>query len=124
MVVTWIEEHDELIASLRDPDKLRKAGVTAVREARAKRDAEPDPFDLPRFYEMTERLEWEKQYFPEHIVPRPWQAAAKMLQNAEAAYAGKSDQETNIGTINFWIDETRRGDPPNRILHVLRYWPS
>ena len=36
MVVTWAEEYDELIASLRDPDKLRKAGVTAVREAKAK----------------------------------------------------------------------------------------
>ncbi|WP_263763904.1 tyrosine recombinase XerC [Lentibacter sp. XHP0401] len=121
MVVTWAEEHDELIASLRDPDKLRKAGVTAVREAKAKRAVAFDEFDLPRFYEMTERLEGEKQYFPKHTIPRPWQAAAKMLQSAEAAYAGQPDQETNINTINFWIEETRRGDPPNRIKEVPRY---
>ena len=121
MVVTWAEEHDELISSLRDPDKLRKAGVTAVREAKAKRNLEPDPFDLPRFYEMTERLEGEKQFFPKHVIPRPWQAAAKMLQNAEAAYAGQPDQGINIDTINFWIEETKRGDPPNRVKDVPRY---
>jgi len=31
MVVTWAEEHDKLISNLRDPDKLRKAGVPAKR---------------------------------------------------------------------------------------------
>lgn len=29
MVVTWAEEHDELIADLRSPDRLREAGVVA-----------------------------------------------------------------------------------------------
>ena len=33
MVVTWAEEHDELIADLRNPDRLREAGVAAEREA-------------------------------------------------------------------------------------------
>ena len=121
MVVTWAEEHDELIASLRDPDKLRKAGVTAVHEAKAKHAVAFDEFDLPGSYEMTERREGEKKYFSKHAIPRPWQAAAKMLQSAEAAYDGQPDQETNIDTINFWIEETRRGDPPNRIKHVPRY---
>lgn len=52
MVVTWAEEHDELIANLRDPDKLRKAGIKAVREARTKRAAEPDPLEIP-FHSVT-----------------------------------------------------------------------
>jgi len=121
MIVTWADEHDELIAKLRNPDRLREAGVAAVREARAKHTAEPNPLDLPRFYEMTQRLEGEKQYFPKNAIPRPWQAAAKMLLDAEAAYAGKPNQDTNIKTINFWIEETRRGDPPSRVKHVPRY---
>jgi hypothetical protein len=57
MVVTWAEEHNELIAHLHDSDKLRKAGVTAVREAKANRAVAFDEFDLPRFYEMTEQHE-------------------------------------------------------------------
>ncbi|WP_282128165.1 hypothetical protein [Roseobacter litoralis] len=63
MVVTWAEEHDELIANLRDPDKLRQARVAAVRQVRTKRATDPDPLGLPRFYEMTERLEGEKNIF-------------------------------------------------------------
>lgn len=106
MVVTWAEQHDELIASLRDPDKLRKAGVTAVREAKAKHAVAFEEFDLPRFYEMTQRLEGEKEFYPKHTIPRPWQAAAKMLQDAEVAHAGSPDHQTSIKTINFWIEET------------------
>lgn len=121
MVVTWAEEHNELIADLRNPEKLRQAGIAAVRKVKARRATEPDPLDLPRFYEMTEQLDGEKQFFPRHAIPRPWQAAAKMLRDAEAAYAGKPDQQTTIETINFWIEETRRGDPPNRTKDVHRY---
>ena len=109
-VVTWAEEHDELIANLRNPDKLREAGVAAVREAKAKRAAEPDPLDLPAFYEMTERLEGEKQYFTRESLPRPWQAAAKMLAEAEADYAGKPSLDVPIWEINNRIEEVQRGD--------------
>jgi hypothetical protein len=109
-VVTWAEEHDELIANLRNPDKLREAGVAAVREAKAKRAAEPDPLDLPAFYEMTERLEGEKQFFARESLPRPWQAAAKMLAEAEADYAGKPSLDVPIWEINYRIEEVQRGD--------------
>ena len=62
MVVTWAEEHDELIADLRNPEKLRQAGVAAVRQVKARRVAKPDPLGLPCFYEMTERLDGENQF--------------------------------------------------------------
>jgi hypothetical protein len=109
MVVTWAEEHDELIADLRNPDRLLEAGVAASREEKAKRAAGPDPL-LPAFYEMTERLEGEKKYFPRGSLPRPWQAAAKMMTEAEAAYAGKPSLEIPIKEINYRIEELQRGD--------------
>jgi len=113
MVVTWAEEHDELIADLRNPDRLREAGVAASREEKAKRAAEPDPL-LPAFYEMTERLEGEKKYFPRGSLPRPWQAAAKMMTEAEADYAGKPSLEIPIKEINYRIEELQRGDEIDR----------
>jgi len=61
-VVTWAEEHDELIANLRDPDRLREAGVKASRQRTAQRNSEPDPL-LPNFYAMTEQREGEKQFY-------------------------------------------------------------
>lgn len=81
MAVTWAEAH-ELIADPRNPEKLRQAGVAAVRQVKVRRVAKPDPLDLPRIYEMTERLDGEKQFLPRHALPRPWQAAAKMLRDA------------------------------------------
>jgi hypothetical protein len=110
MVVTWAEEHDELVADLRNPDRLREAGVAAVRKANAKRATEPHPLGLPSFYEMTERLDGEKQYFPRESLPRPWQAAAKMLAVAEADYAGKPSLDAAIWEINYRIEELQRGD--------------
>lgn len=107
MVVTWAEEHDELIADLRNPDRLREAGVAASREAKAKRAAESDPF-LPAFYEMTERLEGEKQFFSKEALPRPWQAAAKLMAEAEADYTGKPSLEIPIKEINYRIAELQR----------------
>ncbi|WP_282128164.1 hypothetical protein, partial [Roseobacter litoralis] len=62
-----------------------------------------------------------KKIFSKACHSRPWQAAAKMLQDAEAAYSGRPDQEPNITLINFWIEETRRGDPPSRVKEVPRY---
>jgi integrase len=109
MVVTWAEEHDELIAELRKPDRLREAGVAASREAIAKRAAEPDPF-LPAFYEMTERLEGEKQFFSMEALPRPWQAAAKLMAEAEADYREKPSLEIPIREIEYRIEELQRGD--------------
>ncbi|WP_375256013.1 hypothetical protein [Yoonia sp.] len=83
MVVTWAEEHDELIANLRDPDRLRVAGVAKVLKDKAKRSAEPDPL-FAKFYEMSERLDGEKQFYTRERLPRPWQAAAKMMRDADA----------------------------------------
>ncbi len=60
--------------------------MSAVRATKAKRAVEPNPFDIPRFYEMTEQLDGEKQHFPKRAIPRSWQAAAKMLQDAKAAF--------------------------------------
>jgi len=121
MVVTWAEEHDELISNLRDPDRLRDAHVSAVRRHKEKRVSEPDPLGLPRFYEMTQRLEGEKQFFPRGTIPRPWQAAAKMLEKAEAAYAGKQDHDDNIEMINGWIKDARDGYPQVHVKRIPRY---
>ncbi|MBM7068927.1 hypothetical protein [Actibacterium sp. 188UL27-1] len=57
---------------------------------------------------MTEQLEGEKQYFTRESLPRPWQAAAKML--AEADYAGKPSLDVPIWEINYRIEEVKRGD--------------
>ncbi|MEP3784133.1 tyrosine-type recombinase/integrase [Ascidiaceihabitans sp.] len=118
MVVTWAEEHDELIADLRNPDRLREAGVAAVREAKTVRAAEPDPLALPGFYEMTERLDGEKQYYSREALPRPWQAAAQMMAVAEADYAGKPSLDAPISEINYRLSELERGDAITRKMSL------
>lgn len=118
MIVTWAEEHDELIANLRNPDRLRDAGVAASREKTAKRASEPDPLGLPRFYSMTERLDGEAIYYTRDYLPRPWQAAAVLLAEAEAAYAGKPSLEDPIIWIEQQIRELERGDTIDRKLSL------
>ncbi|SFS14684.1 Site-specific recombinase XerD [Yoonia litorea] len=109
MVVTWAEEHDELIASLRDPDKLQKAGVEASRQQTAKQMADPDPL-FPAYYAMTEQREGEKQFYTRESLPRPWQAAAVLMQEAQRIYEGKPSLEAPIWRIKYRIEELERGD--------------
>eukprot|EP00581_Thalassiosira_minuscula_P021408 CAMPEP_0184440874 /NCGR_PEP_ID=MMETSP0738-20130409/755792_1 /TAXON_ID=385413 /ORGANISM="Thalassiosira miniscula, Strain CCMP1093" /LENGTH=546 /DNA_ID=CAMNT_0026808789 /DNA_START=229 /DNA_END=1869 /DNA_ORIENTATION=+ len=108
-VVTWAEEHDELIANLRDPDRLREAGVKASRQRIATRNSEPDPL-LPNFYAMTEQREGEKQFYTRENLPRPWQAAAVMMMEAQKTYNGQPSLEGPIWEINYRIEEFERGD--------------
>ena len=121
MVVTWAEEHDQLIADLRNPDRLRKARAATAKEAKKNFDASMASLDFGPWFEMTTQLEGEKQFYTRENIPRPWQAAAKMLEQAEASYAGEINHDANIASIDFWIEETKRGRPPTKVKYIPRY---
>jgi integrase len=110
MIVTWAEEHDQLIADMREPDRLREAGIASVRAKRQQRESEPDPLGLPRFYEMTERRAGEKQYFTRDRLPRPWQASAKMMEEAQEANEGTLPLDDYKKSIAYRLEEVKRGD--------------
>lgn len=114
LVVTWAEEHDELIAKLRDPEELRSASVAAARSTRVKLEDAYSDLGLPKFYEMTTRLPGEKQYYPLDNIPRPWQAAAKMLQDAEADFSGQPSLDVIKREIARRLEETTSGAKPLR----------
>ncbi|MGR3677348.1 MAG: hypothetical protein ACU0AZ_05090 [Paracoccaceae bacterium] len=118
LIVTWAEEHNELIAELRNPDELRIAGVAAGKAHKVKFDVSYDALGLPKFYEMTSKLDGEKQFFTRESLPRPWQAAAKLLQDAEADYAGKPSLEFPKRAIANRIDEVFRGEKPTKVLSL------
>ncbi|MEL6996610.1 MAG: hypothetical protein AAGK67_18500 [Pseudomonadota bacterium] len=99
LVVTWAEEHDELIASLANPERLVKEHNQATRRIKEQHQKHREELGLPRFFEMTERRAGEKRYYPKESIPRPWQAAAKMMADADAARAGTPSAETAIKLI-------------------------
>ena len=59
---------------------------------------------------MTEQLDGEKQYYSRETLPRPWQAAAKMMSVTEADYAGKPSLGAPISEINYRLSELERGE--------------
>ncbi|MEP0964944.1 MAG: tyrosine-type recombinase/integrase [Roseobacter sp.] len=118
LVVTWAEEHDALIAKLRDPDELRTAGIAAAKASKIKRDEAYSDLGLPKFFEMTTQLPSEKQFFTKDSLPRPWQAAARLLQDAEADFAGKPSLEAIKRQISIRIEETTSGEIPTRALSL------
>lgn len=121
MVVTWAEEHDQLISDLKDPEKQRQAYVTTIRNAAAASRESSQRLEMPAWYEMTTRLDGEKKFYQRDSLPRPWQAAAKMLAEAEASYSGNPNLDAALHDIDFWISETKRGDPPSRIQEFPDY---
>ncbi|WP_299632092.1 tyrosine-type recombinase/integrase [uncultured Roseobacter sp.] len=121
MVVTWAEEHDQLIADLKNPETLRKAKVETVRRAVAQSKKSSEDLGIDTWYEMTEQREGEKKRYRREALPRPWQAAAKMLNDADASFAGKPDLSNAIADIDFWVAEAQRGDPPTRVQEFPDY---
>lgn len=99
LVVTWGEEHDSLIAELKDPTRLAEASNSTTRQKKAELREYLDDLEMPRFYEMTEQRPGEKQFIPQHRLPRPWQAAAKLLEKAEAARGGEFDLTAHVKRI-------------------------
>ncbi|SMX37804.1 hypothetical protein [Octadecabacter ascidiaceicola] len=118
LVVTWAEEHDALIAEMRDPDKLRTAGVAAAKATKLRKDAAYSDLGLPKFYEMTTRLAGEKQFYPRETLPRPWQAAAKLLQEAEADFSGNISLDVVKRQIAIRLRDASNGERPKRALSL------
>ncbi len=116
LVVTWAEEHDALIEKLRDSDHLRTARVAASRARKAKLDQAYDDIDLPRFYEMTTQLDGEKRYYPRETLPRPWQAAAKILKDADNVLAGRPSLQVQKTLISNRLREAANGEHPKQVL--------
>ncbi|WP_299140293.1 tyrosine-type recombinase/integrase [uncultured Tateyamaria sp.] len=118
LVVTWAEEHDALIAEMRDPDKLRTAGVAAAKATKLRNDEAYSELGLPKFYEMTTRLAGEKQFYPRETLPRPWQAAAKLLQEAEADFSGNISLDVVKRQIAIRLGDASNGERPKRALSL------
>jgi integrase len=109
MVVTWAEEHDDLIADLENPAKRLAARAKVTRAVKQQmRDAYAE-LGLPRFFEMTETLPGEKQFYPLERLPRPWQAAAKMLTDAEMARRGNINSPWLIHRIEERVAAIHEG---------------
>ena len=117
MVVTWAEEHDQVISDLRNPDRLVAAGIANARAAKSRRDNDPDPL-LPRFYEMTEQRAGEKIRFTRDALPRPWQAAAVMMTEAETSHKGTPPLDGFISMIDYRVVEVERGDDIDQKLSL------
>lgn len=116
MVVTWAEEHDDLIASFKNPENLRTARVNAAREKKVQFNRAYDELGLPVFYQMTTQLEGEKKYYPKETLPRPWQAAAKILEDADAVRSGNPSLNVQKLLIENRIADLVAGRQPSRTL--------
>jgi integrase len=109
MVVTWAEEHDDLIADLENPAKRLVARAKVTRAVKQQMRDTYAELGLPRFFEMTETLPGEKQLYSLERLPRPWQAAAKMLTDAEMARRGNINSPWLIHRIEERVAAIREG---------------
>ena len=123
LIVTWAEEHDALIRRLRDPEELEKASNEATRKIKRDLSDDMENLGLPRFYEMSQQLPGEKQYYPRESLPRPWQAAAKILENADAARRGQPSPIPMIAEIDRRIEGVGIGEPPTYDVVLPDYAP-
>ena len=109
MIVTWAEEHDSMIADLENPAKRLAARAKVTQAVKQQmRDAYAD-LGLPRFSEMSESLPEKKQFYTLERLPRPWQAAAKMLSDAEMARRGNINSPWLIHRIEERVSAVREG---------------
>ena len=109
MIVTWAEEHDQMIADLENPAQRIAARAKATPALKQKIRESYAELGLPRFFEMTESLPGEKQFFTMERLPRPWQAAAKMLADAETARRGNATSPWLINRIEERVAAIREG---------------
>lgn len=123
LIVTWAEEHDELIASLSNPNTLAKEHNKATRRVKERQRKSYDDLGLPKFFEMTERRAGEKRYYPRESLPRPWQASAKMMADADDCRAGNPSSENAITLIRERVSRLNDGDKPTTVLRVPDYEP-
>lgn len=123
LIVTWSEEDDDLIQELRDPKKRELEDNKRVRRANETHKTEITEIGLPRFLEMTEQRAGEKQYYPITSLPRPWQAAAMILAEAEANRRGEPSIEGLVGLIEMNMRWVERGEAPDRVIVVPNYKP-
>jgi len=89
LVVIWAEEHDQLILDLRDPGQLDQARNRAIRERATRVREGAAALGLPRFLETSEQRLGERKLFPQETIPRPRQAAAKIMAAADAVRSGR-----------------------------------
>lgn len=109
LIVTWAEGHDALIADLENPAKRLAARAKVTRAVKQQMPDAYTELGLPRFFEMTETLPGEKQFYPLERLPRPWQAAAKMLTDAEMARRGNINSPWLIHRIEERVAAIRDG---------------
>jgi hypothetical protein len=123
LVVTWAEEHDALIAELNDPGRLEVEANQAAKRAIEKRRTAYKELDLPEFYSMTEQRPGEKKYYPVEVLPRPWQAAAKIMADADDSRKGTPPHGTAIRMIEDRVRSFENGERIARVLPVPDYAP-
>ena len=123
LVVTWAEEHDALIARLRDPGELEKESNRATQRADAEFRHGMAELGLPEFFEMAEQRPGEKRYYPKVNLPRPWQAAAKLLADADAIRAGRPPPQHMIDEIDRRVQAVEIGEAPTYDVVLPDYAP-
>lgn len=123
LVVTWAEEHDQLIQDLRDPGRLDQARNLATREWKTRLREGADALGLPRFLEMSEQRPGEKKFFPLASLPRPWQAAAKMMADADATRSGHPPLDGLLKELAHRVWLVQHEMPETDTITVPNYGP-
>ncbi len=123
LVVTWAEEHDALIANLASPETLVKETNRATRRIKEQHRKDYADLGLPLFYEMTEQRAGEKRFYPRDSLPRPWQAAAKMMAEADAARAGTPPATPVIDLIIGRVARLNDRETFSSVIKVPDYPP-
>jgi len=123
LVVTWAEEHDELLLQLKNPDTLKKEHNKATRRVKEDMLQQYDDLGLPRFYEMTELRPGKKQYYSRQSLPRPWQATAKMMKEADASRAGTPPIDNAIRMVRDRVKRFHEGTLPTTVMRLPDYAP-
>lgn len=121
LVVTWAEEHDQLIKDLENPTARARARNTVLRQLKKKFHDSYSEIGLPEFFEMTETKPGEKKFYPRERLPRPWQAAAKMLADAEELRRGEVVSPWTVSQLRDRVAAYHAGLEIGDVMNVPAY---